>query len=385
MSSEKVDVVIIGGGVAGLSAAISLARTGLEVVLLEQSNEFGKLIRGEVINRSALVFKELFGAEGLPESCIEVTYTAGDYYTPSTKKYAHRILPSGEKVGINYRKLIDEIVCLACRANVDLQLNSKVIEFIEKDTKITGLKYQKFDEEIEIFPKLIIGAMGFHTDLSIPSNLKPPKTVCPALKIIVENMEIPDAGVLEVFFLEIPALIWIFPKSQTRAELGIVIWKDLIESTSEINLNELLDEKIRTHPILKERLAHGNYIYYANEILSFGGPVMTTYVPNIFFIGDVMGHVGAVGGSGIVSSLTTAYDLGQFLGNILKEKGELAPEDFQETQQVINKSEIGKWLKKEQSSASAMRKILYEPLKSPEEIDELWDKFKGFIESRGAG
>jgi len=385
MSSENIDVVIIGGGVAGLAAATSFARTGLEVILLEQNNEFGKLIRGEVINRSAIIFKELFGAEGLPKSCIEVTYKAGDYYTPSTLKYAHRILPSGEKVGINYRKLIDELVYLASRENVNLQLNSKVIELIEKNTKINGLKYQKFDEETEIFPKLIIGAMGFHTDLSIPSNLKPPKAVCPALKIIVENMEIPDAGVLEFFFLEIPALIWIFPKSQTRAELGIMIWKDLIESPSEINLNKLLDEKIRTHPILKERLAHGNYIYYAPEMLAFGGPVMTTYIPNLFFIGDVMGHVGAVGGSGIVSSLTTGYDLGQFLGKVLNEKGELATGDFQEAQQIINKSEIGKWLKKEQSSATAMRKILYEPLKSPEAIDEMWDKFKGFIESRGAG
>jgi len=385
MSSEKVDIVIIGGGVAGLSAAISFARTGLEVVLLEQNNEFGKMIRGEVINSSAVVFKELFGTEGLPKSCIEVTYTAGDYYTPSTQKYAHRSLPSGEKVGINYRKLIDDLVCLASRENVNLQLNSQVIEFIEKESKIVGLRYQKFDESLEIFPKLIICAIGFHTDLSIPPIQKPPKSVCPALKIIVENMDIPDASKLEVFFLEIPALIWIFPKSQTRAELGIMIWKDLIESPSEINLNELLDEKIRTHPILMERLAHGNYIYYAPEMLAFGGPVMNTYIPHVFFIGDMMGHVGAVGGSGIVSSLTIGYDLGQFLGKVLNQKGELATEDFQEAQQIINKSEIGKWLKKEQSSAIAMRKILYEPLKSPEEIDEMWDKFKGFIESRGAG
>jgi len=382
MSSENVDVIVIGGGVAGLTAAISFARIGLEVVVLEQNNEFGKLIKGEIINRSARVFKELFNTEGLPESCIDVIYTAGDYYTPSTKKYAHRILPSGEKVGINYRKLIDELVRLASKERINLQINSKVIEFIEKDDKIIGLKYQKFDGFSEIFPKLIIGAMGFHTDLDIPPILKPPKTVCPALKIIAENLIIPDARVLEFFFLDIPALIWIFPKSQTRAELGIMIWKDLSESTSEINLNELLSEKIRTHPILKERFAHRNYIYYANELLAFGGPVKTTYLPNAFFIGDVMGHVGAVGGSGIVSSLTIGYDLGQSLGKILKEKGELAPEDFHESQQVINKSEIGKWLKKEQSSAIAMRKILYEPLKSPEEIDELWDKFKGFLENR---
>ena len=41
---EQFDVVVIGGGAAGLMAAISAARAGAKVVILEQKDKTGKKI-----------------------------------------------------------------------------------------------------------------------------------------------------------------------------------------------------------------------------------------------------------------------------------------------------------------------------------------------------
>lgn len=384
MNSQGTDVVVIGGGVAGLSAAISFTRMGLEVLLLEKNNEFGKRIKGEVIYKSAEVFKQVFGAEGLPKSMRKIVFETAKYYTPSTKKWANRVFPLGEKIGIEYRELIDELVIVASKEGVDLRLNAKVASLLEKNGKISGLKYHEFGRTEEIFPKLIISSVGLHSSLALPKELKTPKHICPAIKSVVGNLNLPNPNELEFFLLELPAVIWIFPKSKSRAELGITVWTSHLADQSRPNLNFLLENAIKTHPILKERLREGKYIYYVNELLAFGGPLTQIFIPNVFFIGDAVGHVGAVGGSGIESSMSIGYQLGQELGAILKTKSDLTLEDFQQAQRSVNKSPIGKELKKEQSSANIMRKILYEPKKTPEEIDELWDKFKNFIESRGA-
>ncbi|NVM55412.1 MAG: NAD(P)/FAD-dependent oxidoreductase [Candidatus Helarchaeota archaeon] len=380
MSLDRIDVVVIGGGVAGLSAAISANRQGLAVLLLERDIQFGKRIKGEVINKSAEVFKGIFGKEGLPESINHIVFKTAKYYTPSTKKYAKRFFPTKNKIGIEYRELIKELERVAISEGVRIKLNSEVLELIERDEMVIGLKYQEFEQVQELFPKLIICATGLHTKLNLPPRLKRPTNVCPAIKIIGEDLNIPDPHELEFFFLNIPGVIWIFPKPRNRAELGVTTWMN----HDKHNLRSLLNEAAKIHPILKERLRRGNHIYSKNEFLAFGGPVKQTYIPNLIVVGDAMGHVGAVGGSGIVSSMTIGYHLGHLLGKRLTEKEALSLEDFQEAQRTINKSAIGKYLKKEQSSAKAMREILYNPPKSPDEIDGLWDKFKGFIESRGA-
>ena len=96
-----------------------------------------------------------------------------------------------------------------------------------------------------------------------------------------------------------------------------------------------------------------------------------------------MGQIGAVGGSGLVSSMTIGYELGNLLGVILQEKGELSIDDCEGCEKKILKSEIYRWLKKEQSTAKAMREILYSNT-DINHIDEIWDKFKYVIETRGA-
>ncbi len=383
MKSIIPDVVIVGGGVAGLSAAIGCVRNGLSSLLLEQNSELGKRIKGEVINPSADVFQKIFHGDGLPQLMKKIEFTAARYYTPSTRKVANRGFPPHEKIGIEYRELIDELAKVAIHEGVQIHLNSAVSDFIEKDNKIIGLKYQEFGEVRDIFPKFIICASGLHSSLGI-ANLKPPKNIFPALKIIVENLNLPDAHTLEFFFLDIPGVIWIFPKSNTRAELGITLWMDPENDLSEKKMNDVLNEKSKNHPLLKDRLRHSAYIYYSYEKVAFGGPAKTIYAPNIVFIGDVMGHVGAIGGSGIISSMTIGYDTGSLLGKILKQTTELQLQDFQAVQDSSMKSVIGKKLKKEQSTAQVMRELLYKPVKSPEQIDALWDKFKIFIESRGA-
>ena len=46
---SKEDIVIVGGGIAGLSAAIFLARAGMSVTIIERSTEIGGRARHQYL------------------------------------------------------------------------------------------------------------------------------------------------------------------------------------------------------------------------------------------------------------------------------------------------------------------------------------------------
>ena len=49
---KKFDVAIVGGGLAGLTASIYLAKAGKKVIVLEKSSQFGG--RGMTINKNGI-------------------------------------------------------------------------------------------------------------------------------------------------------------------------------------------------------------------------------------------------------------------------------------------------------------------------------------------
>ncbi|TFF89457.1 MAG: NAD(P)/FAD-dependent oxidoreductase [Promethearchaeota archaeon] len=382
-STDDLDVVVVGGGVAGLSSAIAFARNGLKVVLLEKNNEFGLRIKGEIINKESDIFREIFRSIRFSD-IINISFKHAKYHTPSLKKFALRTFPDDIKVGIEYRKLINTLVKISINEGVKIKINSKVIAPIKEDNKIVGVVFEQNGIVKRMNSKIIIYAIGLNSSLKLPNDIKYPDNVFKALKMNMENLNLLDPTQLEFFLLDIPGVIYVFPKSETKAEIGFMIWNNLFKERSKINLSDIFRLKITSHPTLSKILKNATVVYQSMEKLPMGGPVNKIYEPNVFIVGDIAGTVGAVGGSGIVSSMTIAYKIGNLASKIIKQHNKLEREDFEEISNKIKKIEKWKWLKKERSNAKAMRKFLYGGSEGSDHIDEIWDRFKYLIESRGA-
>jgi len=143
---EKHDVVIIGGGIAGLTLSKFLAEYGIDFVLLEEHNDFFKKACGEGITRfiAGYDFFDLYESKAGIEKYIEETYI----YT----KYG--ILQLYMPVLMTSKRTIEkEIARQAMKRGADIRMNERV-EKIEWNGKFI-LQPQNIEA------KFLVGADGF--------------------------------------------------------------------------------------------------------------------------------------------------------------------------------------------------------------------------------
>jgi 2-polyprenyl-6-methoxyphenol hydroxylase-like FAD-dependent oxidoreductase len=90
-SMKQPEVVIVGGGIAGASLAVVLARAGREVLVLEQQPEYRDRVRGEylanwgVLEARELGLEQTFRSVGSATARFRVPYWPEDRFTAGTR------------------------------------------------------------------------------------------------------------------------------------------------------------------------------------------------------------------------------------------------------------------------------------------------------------
>lgn len=163
------DVLVIGGGPAGMMAAIAASAQGAKTVLLERNSELGiKLMmtgkgRCNITNaeKDKRKFLEAFGRNGKflytafndfgPEETIAFFNSRG---LPTKAERGGRIFPVSDKVEDVRGVLFDELQKNKVRIMKDIQVS----DLVTRDKKIIGIKLK--DSKTEIGFKNIIIATG---------------------------------------------------------------------------------------------------------------------------------------------------------------------------------------------------------------------------------
>ena len=159
------DVIVVGGGIGGLSAAFALTRKGLKVRVLESAAEFGEVGAGlqiapnctRILNDYGLLDEaKILGV--LPESMIMRDATDASELTRLDLKDLER--KYGFPYMVIHRSDLHGIFLRACqRAGVDLVNNQKAVAFENTDT---GARVTFADGHTEEAP-LVIAADGIHS------------------------------------------------------------------------------------------------------------------------------------------------------------------------------------------------------------------------------
>ena len=169
MDPDKTKVIVVGGGAAGMLAAIFAARNGNQVVLLEKNEKLGKKLyitgKGRCNLTNACDMDELFqNVVTNPKFLYGAFYSCNNFDVINffeeiglkTKiERGNRVFPESDKSSDVLAVLLKELK----RLGVDIRYNCEVSEILFKDNCFNGVKI-KSNSEIIHGDKVIIATGG---------------------------------------------------------------------------------------------------------------------------------------------------------------------------------------------------------------------------------
>ncbi len=171
-------VAIVGGGPAGVVLSLLLAKTGVDVTLLESHGDFDRQFRGDSVHPSTL---ELMDQLGLADRLLEQSHTKTTGIPTRTSKGLGNILDlSVLKSKFPYfltmpqPKFLEFIVGEAQKSpHFNLVLRANVRKLIEENGIVKGVAYQKDDGWHEVHAGLVVATDGRHSMVRKLAKLEP--------------------------------------------------------------------------------------------------------------------------------------------------------------------------------------------------------------------
>jgi len=283
------DVIVIGAGPAGSTAAGLIAEAGFEVLLVEKDNEPGK--GNSCAGGMALALAEKLK---LDDKVIEKMISGCTlYFNTSTSGWR---VKSPRFVTV-YRRVFDKFLAeQAVDGGVTLLTSTRVVKVDRRNNKITvGIKNLTAGSQEKLVAKLVVFADGINTlaqkTFGIGFKTRPGNTFLGLTYELEAGTNTRDE--FEAYFdrQTVPwGCYWIFPKKD-RINVGVAC----IRSQIRKNLRQCLDDFIESHRGLKER----KKLRFTAGLIPLS-MARTIVSDNCLVIGDAAGMVNPLTGGGLV-------------------------------------------------------------------------------------
>jgi digeranylgeranylglycerophospholipid reductase len=328
---NRFDVIVVGAGPAGSTAARFAANSGASVLLLEKDREIGLPVRcAEGVGEKGieLVVK-------LQPSWLAQKITGVVFYPPNEE----RVIVESQDVGyILNRKIFDyELAEMAAKSGADVLTKAYVNGLLFDDGKVAGVKLEHLGKSFDIQAKIVIGADGVESrvgrwaGLATKTSLKDMETCA---QVTAANIDA-EASYCHFYFSNNncpKGYIWIFPKGNGLANIGLGISGEHAKFKPPIDY-------------LKKFLAE-HYPQAACLTTVVGGvpcaPTLDKIVTDgLMLVGDAAHQANPVSGGGITSGMIAAKIAGQIAGNAIFD-GNVSEKKLFEYVKLWNKAEGNK-------------------------------------------
>lgn len=311
------DVLIIGAGPAGASAALFLAKKGINSVILEKEKFprdkiCGDALSGktvEVLNKldknlvaELSANKKFLGSWGVTFVAPNGQALRVPFQTKKEKKNAPGF--------ISKRIDFDNWLAEKAKATTGIQLyeESEVRRYKREEGYILAeAKNGKVFKS-----KLVIACDGAYSSFakSIGGLITEPPHNCFGLRAYYKNVKGLDTeNFIELHFLKefLPGYFWIFPLPDGGANVGVGMRADKMMA-KKINLKKSFESILSNNPIMRERFAGAEAV---GDIKQFGLPMGSKKRPlsgdNYMLCGDAAMLIDPFTGEGIGNAMFSGY------------------------------------------------------------------------------
>ena len=308
MSKEyHYDLVVVGAGPAGSSAAFAAAKNGIKVALLEKENSIAQTVR-----TSGVTWIQNIKEFGIPDDCFNPIKNFS-FCSPNNEVTISDSIPRAAVLDVRktYRWLADE----AEKAGADVFVKINVNEVLKDDKgDIVGVSGVGPDGEATFHSKVIIDASGF------------PSTVCKAMGFVKQWERFGAGAEYEVEAENVDAktwwlmvgqqyspagYAWIFPVGENIVRIGVGIGKPESDVDPTQRLKELMETKLG--PIKK--LGKITPIEFHYGLIPNDGLSRKTVFNNLILVGDSAGQANPL----VLEGIRYAIKFGRVAGKVSSE------------------------------------------------------------------
>ena len=310
MEELDFDVIVVGGGPAGSSAARMAAENDCTVVLIEKENEIAETVRTSGVTWISDIEKI-----GIPD----------EYYNP-IKKFSFRSPKNSVKISgdiakaavLDVRKTYKFLAQRAQNTGVKIFLGTNVTDVLRDSTgKCIGVIAKSQDNQIQFNGKVIIDASGFASvvakELGYVKQWKK-FGVGAEFEVKTEKLEYDNWWLMVGQEYSPAGYAWIFPTSKNTARIGVGIGKPDSNIDPTIRLNELIEEK--RGPI--KDLGKIEKIEFHYGLIPNEGLSRKTVYDNLILVGDSAGQANPLVLEGIRYAIRFGEVAGKVVSNAIK-------------------------------------------------------------------
>ena len=353
MTKREYDLIVVGAGPAGSSAAYAAAKNGIKVALLEKEENVAQTVR-----TSGVTWIDYAKEFGIPEDCYNPIRTY-NFCSPNNTVSITDNKPKAAVLDVRktYRFLAD----MAKKNGAEIFVNTNVTNVITENGSIVGVKASSSNSEMIFHARMLIDASGFQSAVSKSLGLVKQWErfgVGAEYEAEVENIK-SDTWWLMVGQMYSPAgYAWIFPLGKNIVRIGVGVGKPESHVDPTQRLDELIEKgagPIKDLGKITKKEFH--YGLIPNEGLS-----RKTVYDNLILVGDTAGMANPLVLEGIRYAIKYGRVAGDVASKAIKsgDTSEKALQYYEET-----------WKKEIESKIKSAHKVQARWL---ELSDSEWDK-----------
>jgi len=291
MDVQKYDVIVVGAGPAGSSAARKTAENGLRTLLIEDHKEIGRPVHCSGWINGCPYTEKLMNKFGRDKIITPVDRWR--VWSPNGEMAFEMKFNGGYFV--DRTKLDQFLAKKAVQAGSQISIRTKVTDVIKDNDKISGVIIQKKGKTQKIYSDILIGCDGAQ---SIPIGIakksgilkfdkKKGRNYYPGIQIEFLDIKNMEPGVIEIFFGSI------FDKHLGSAFVSpLEVGHGLVGFGS---FKEYLNVK-QNHPVFKKRLENAQEFSVRGGLygMLLGDSLKVGAMSGLMLCGDAVGYHGII-------------------------------------------------------------------------------------------